>query len=290
MGGLKMEKEFNKFKNNFFNYIRCKKKKCTILCGTVLTLSMIIGISIIKNNNVEVLAYAKVRNESLGGMTISNLALNHVEDLKKGPTKSYGKVVYITIDDGPSQYTDQIINILRDNNIKATFFMIEGRMQEYQDQVKNIVNSGNVAGFHSVSHDVNKLYVNNDSAKQEFDVNQATFNSITGQNSNIIRLPYGSKPYTPVESYEELVNAGYKLWDWNLDTVDWCSTPEQIISNVKKYSVNKDNIVLLMHEREQSVKALEEIIKYYKDEGYEFLTINEHELERNFWLENLNND
>lgn len=63
-------------------------------------------------------------------------------------------------------------------------------------QVKNIVSNGNTAGFHSVSHDIHKLYATDNSAKEEFDINQKTFKEITGQTSKIIRLPLVVRPYT----------------------------------------------------------------------------------------------
>ena len=205
------------------------------------------------------------------------------EEMQKGPSKTYGKVVYLTIDDGPSEYTDEIIKILNKNNVKATFFMINGNMKAYPEQVKNIVENGNTAGFHSVTHDIHKLYVSKTSAKEEFDTNQATFKKITGQTSKVIRLPFGSKPYTPRASYNALVDSGYKLWDWTLDTEDWRSTSSQIMENVKKYSSGSDNVVLLMHERKQTVEILDEMIKYLKSEGFEILPIKQSDEARNYW-------
>ena len=161
--------------------------------------------------------------------------------------------------------------------------MINGNMQAYPEQVKNIVENGNTAGFHSVSHDIHKLYVSKTSAKEEFDTNQATFKKITGQTSKVIRLPFGSKPYTPRASYNALVDSGYKLWDWTLDTEDWRSTSSQIMENVKKYSSGSDNVVLLMHERKQTVAILDEMIKYLKSEGFEILPIKQSDEARNYW-------
>ena len=194
------------------------------------------------------------------------------------------KVVYLTFDDGPiPELTTWILDTLDRYDVKATFFMINGNMQAYPEQVKNIVENGNTAGFHSVSHDIHKLYVSKTSAKEEFDTNQATFKKITGQTSKVIRLPFGSKPYTPRASYNALVDSGYKLWDWTLDTEDWRSTSSQIMENVKKYSSGSDNVVLLMHERKQTVEILDEMIKYLKSEGFEILPIKQSDEARNYW-------
>lgn len=276
------ENELN-LKDKLRDFYEHKKKETFLIGGSLLLILCILLVSIIKINSKEVLAFAKSRNASLEGETITSMVYSGAEEMQKGPSKTYGKVVYLTIDDGPSEYTDEIIKILNKNNVKATFFMINNNMQAYPEQVKNIVENGNTAGFHSVTHDIHKLYVSKTSAKEEFDTNQATFKKITGQTSKVIRLPFGSKPYTPRASYNALVDSGYKLWDWTLDTEDWRSTSSQIMENVKKYSSGSDNVVLLMHERKQTVAILDEMIKYLKSEGFEILPIKQSDEARNYW-------
>ena len=276
------ENELN-LKDKLRDFYEHKKKETFLIGGSILLILSILLVSIVKINSKEVLAFAKSRNAALEGETITSMVYSGAEEMQKGPSKTYGKVVYLTIDDGPSEYTDEIIKILNKNNVKATFFMINGNMQAYPEQVKNIDENGNTAGFHSVSHDIHKLYVSKTSAKEEFDTNQATFKKITGQTSKVIRLPFGSKPYTPRASYNALVDSGYKLWDWTLDTEDWRSTSSQIMENVKKYSSGSDNVVLLMHERKQTVEILDEMIKYLKSEGFEILPIKQSDEARNYW-------
>lgn len=278
-----MNKNELNLKDKLRDFYEHKKKETFLIGGSILLILSILLVSIVKINSKEVLAFAKSRNAALEGETITSMVYSGAEEMQKGPSKTYGKVVYLTIDDGPSEYTDEIIKILNKNNVKATFFMINNNMQAYPEQVKNIVENGNTAGFHSVSHDVHKLYVSKTSAKEEFDTNQATFKKITGQTSKVIRLPFGSKPYTPRASYNALVDSGYKLWDWTLDTEDWRSTSSQIMENVKKYSSGSDNVVLLMHERKQTVEILDEMIKYLKSEGFEILPIKQSDEARNYW-------
>lgn len=264
---------------------KSKRSLTTILSAGIITLATL---SI--NSNI---AYGyednkeKSRNSNLSNTTITSLMYDASIEINKGPSKTTGKVAYITIDDGPSKYTESIIQILNKYDAKATFFMIDRNMKNYPQQVKSIIESGNTAGFHSVSHDIHKLYKNYSSAKEEFDVNSETFYKITGKKSNVIRLPYGSKPYTPSKSYESLVDAGYKLWDWDIDTQDWRANSCQIIENVKRYSKDEDEIIVLMHEKKQSVEALDEMIKYLISEGYQLLGIDENQKPQNFWLGNL---
>ena len=278
-----MKEKLTSIRDKIKEYVTNNKKQTYIIGGIVAAvLCVAIGL-IVQLNSSEVIASAKSRNAVLEGETVTNIAYNSLKESEKGPSKSYGKVLYLTIDDGPSAYTDKIIKILNKNNAHATFFMINANMQVYPEQVKHIVESGNTGGFHSVSHDIHKLYASSKSAKEEFDINQKTFEKITGQTSKIIRLPFGSKPYTPKASYDELVNAGYKLWDWTLDTEDWRSTSPQIIKNVKKYSQNADNVVLLIHERQQTVAVLDEMLKYLKSQGFEIVAIKQSEVEKNYW-------
>ncbi|ENY8474601.1 polysaccharide deacetylase [Clostridioides difficile] len=267
-----------------------RKKLYLLLSAIVVCLAFIVvGVRVsslnMKENEIS-------RNAKLSSSTITDIVSNTSIEVSKGPSKSSGKIAYITIDDGPSKFTDEMIKTLNKYNVKATFFMIDGNMKEYPQQVKNIIKNGNTAGFHSVSHDIHKLYVTSTSAKEEFDTNDQTFYKITGKHSKVIRIPYGSKPYTPQASYQALVDSGYKIWDWDLDTEDWRSNSSQIVQNVKNHIKNrkgedKDQLVVLMHEKKQSAEALDSVLKFLSDEGYEFAPVDQNQIPKNYWLRNL---
>lgn len=227
-----------------------------------------------------------IKNDMVDKILIQDTDTNETSIIKE-PRERYERIAYITIDDGPSKYTEEIISILDKYNAKATFFMIDANMRKYPQQVNDIIEKGHTPGFHSVSHDIHQLYKTKTSAKEEFDINSETFYEITGSNTKVIRLPYGSKPYTPRESYEALVEAGYKMWDWGIDTQDWRATTIQIIDNVETYSKNKNEVVILMHEKYQTVQALDEILKYLTNEGYVLLPISQEQEPQNFWKQNL---
>lgn len=267
-----------------------RKKLYLLLSAIVVCLAFVVVGARVSSLNMKENEIS--RNAKLSSSTITDIVSNTSTEVSKGPSKSSGKVAYITIDDGPSKFTDQIIKTLNKYNVKATFFMIDGNMKEYPQQVKNIIKNGNTAGFHSVSHDIHKLYVTSASAKEEFDTNDQTFYKITGKHSKVIRIPYGSKPYTPQASYQALVDAGYKIWDWDLDTEDWRSNSSQIIQNVKNHIKNrkgedKDQLVVLMHEKKQSAEALDSVLKFLSDEGYEFAPVDQNQIPKNYWLRNL---
>lgn len=215
--------------------------------------------------------------------TITKLISKTSKEVNKGLRASPQKIAYITIDDGPSKYTNQILDILKENEIKATFFLIDGNMKKHPEEVKNLVTSGQSVGFHSVSHDKEVLYTSPENTLSEFETCKETFRSITGEESNLIRLPYGSKPYTPEECMEILESNDYLIWDWNLDTEDWRGTSDNIVSNVLYYGRDKSKLVILMHEKAQTVEALEGTIRVLKERGYTIMPITEDIQPHNYW-------
>lgn len=259
----------------------------SIVCIAII--GSVISFNYFKGNVKETSSYTENKEvESLiRDNTLTEIMKKVTTPEQKGPIPRSGKIAYITIDDGPSKYTNEILDILEKNNVKATFFMINGNMKLHKDEVERIQEEGHSAGFHSVSHDIKQLYKTPQNTLKEFETCGNTFYSITGKVSKLIRLPYGSKPYMPDASHELLKENGYKMWDWNLDTQDWRATTDIIVSNVLYYGRDNPNLVVLMHEKEQTVKALDSMIKVLKDRGYEILPITEDTQPRNYWDKNL---
>lgn len=183
------------------------------------------------------------------------------------------KVVYLTFDDGPSKYTDTIVDLLQKRGIHATFFMIGSQLKDHEETVKRTIELGNYVGLHSMSHNKKKLY---DSGKaepflKEYQQEQALVNELTGTTPWLIRAPYGSKPGVNADIRDRLAEANFKMWDWTVDSKDWSYTdkPDKIIQEVKR-QVRRDTEVILMHEKPQTIKALPDIIDYLQKKGYSF--------------------
>ena len=232
--------------------------------------------------------YELIKNEYIYLNTITDIMYNLSTEIGKGPSKSTGKKAYITIDDGPSKYTSQILDILDSNNVKGTFFMLNNNMILHKEEINRMIKEGHGVGFHGVSHDIKELYKTETSSLEEFETCNETLYEISGKTSKLIRLPYGSKPYTPQENYYSLIKNDYLIWDWTLDTQDWKSSTDQIVSNILYYGREREEIVILMHEKEQTVKALNDTIKILKERGYTILPITENISPKNFWLGNTN--
>ncbi|HDR4441465.1 peptidoglycan-N-acetylglucosamine deacetylase [Bacillus thuringiensis serovar brasilensis] len=203
------------------------------------------------------------------------------------------KVIYLTFDDGPSKYTQEVLNILKQENIKATFFVIGPHAEQFPSLIKSEKQYGHYVGLHSMTHDYKKIYTKGNFLSEMKQVQQILQRIIHG-NPILCRPPYGSKPGLTQDLRNQVAEAGLKIWDWTIDSLDWKynkvpleqSVPK-IVENVVSQA-NKDKEIILMHDiHPQSVKALPEIIKQLKGKGYIFKTYSESEhMSLNFWHDN----
>ncbi len=201
------------------------------------------------------------------------------------------KIVFLTFDDGTSKTnTTEVLRILDENNIKATFFLtgsnIENGGEEAKELVKQEFNSGHAIANHSYSHDVNKLYpgryLDIDAFKEDFEKNENLLKSILGDNfsTSVIRCPGGYMSWNNMEPLDKYLEENNKVSiDWNAlnaDSEGPRKNAQQLAEYAIKTSEGKEMVVLLMHDtyyKEETVKALPSIIKYFKDNGYEFKTL-----------------
>jgi peptidoglycan/xylan/chitin deacetylase (PgdA/CDA1 family)/uncharacterized protein YraI len=189
------------------------------------------------------------------------------------------KIAYLTIDDGPSIYTSRLLDTLNKYHAKATFFMINGKMNAQKADVKRMIREGHAVGSHSVTHDKNKFYRSPSSALNEMMTTRSTILKITGKNSNLMRVPYGSVPYMK-QSYRNAVNKQhFIMWDWNVDSLDWKFNNSRYVSNtlsqVKKVEKNGITPVILIHDRKATVDNLALLLSNLEKQGYTFVPINE---------------
>lgn len=196
-----------------------------------------------------------------------------VDTVKPVETKKVKKVIYLTFDDGPSKYTNEIVDILEQRGIHATFFMIGNQLKGNEQKVKNAFDAGNYIGLHSMTHNKKKLYQSGSSARfiKEFKQEQQLIEEITGFSPNLVRAPYGSKPEIKGQFLDDIAAAGFKMWDWTIDSKDWRNPekPSQILKEVKQ-QITRDTEVILLHEKSQTVKILPELIQYLQNKGYAF--------------------
>lgn len=192
------------------------------------------------------------------------------------------KVVYLTFDDGPAgKVTNDVLDILKNNSVHATFFLIGCQIKDQEDLVKRIYDEGNSIGLHSMTHKKNSLYCSNEQFLKEMISTQELISTVVPIKPTILRFPFGcnNNTYKISKSMVDLLHDNnLKIYDWNTDSGDGAnpnSAPSTILKNAKS---TKDRVILLMHcsyLSKNTVKALPSIIQYYKDNGYEFKTIDE---------------
>lgn len=205
------------------------------------------------------------------------------EDMEDG--EDVVKKVYLTFDDGPSTNTENILNILDQYQVKATFFVTGRDDAESLELYQEIVDRGNTIGMHSYSHQYAQLYQSLDSFKQDFDKIQAQVKRACGFSCKLYRFPGGSSNQVSHLDMKEFIRFLNKekitYFDWNVecgDATDQEYTKEMLVDNVindvEKYSVS----VVLMHDagnKGKTVEALPAIIKKLKKMDAEILPIDE---------------
>lgn len=192
------------------------------------------------------------------------------------------KEIYLTFDDGPAgKVTKNVLDILKKESIHATFFLIGDQIKGQENLIKRMHDEGHALGLHSMSHQRSHLYSSNEAFLKEMLDTQEVINSIVGIKPNILRFPFGcnNNCYRISQSMVDLLHKNnLKIYDWNTDSGDGAHPSASPSTFIKNSRSDKNHVVLLMHcayMSKNSIKALPEIIKYYKDSGYEFKIIDE---------------
>lgn len=198
------------------------------------------------------------------------------------------KVVYLTFDDGPSKnITPQVLDILKEQDVKATFFVLGARVDLYPETLKRAFDEGHYIANHGYSHKYSKIYENKDTVFQEYvECENSIRNALSNPdyNSYLFRFPGGSSggKYEKIKAQarEHFQNYGIAYTNWNCLTGDaeGKNTKEECIQNLIDTKAGRGSLILLMHDandKTQTVEALPEIIQMLKDEGYTFKTFYE---------------
>lgn len=182
------------------------------------------------------------------------------------------KIAYLTFDDGPTVFLADILAILAEYEVKATFFMLEPQMWSHQEVLKDLAAAGHGLGLHGVSHNYKQFYASPESAREEMNTAQATLETITGVRTVLVRTPYGSSPYLKPAHREILEMEGFKIWDWNVDSRDWFYRDQRMVEDTLQQLAaleQKNEVpVILLHERSETVKFLPQILEYLLAHDY----------------------
>lgn len=193
------------------------------------------------------------------------------------------KVAYLTFDDGPSNNTHQILDILKQNNIKATFFVLGSQVEVFPETTNRIYNEGHYIANHGYSHKYSEIYQSPEQVLNEFNqCNQIVAKTINvpEYNSHLFRFPGGSVGGKYAELKKQAITV---LEQNNILHIDWNSltgdsekvnpTEEYLMNNLQKTTEGKNSLVILMHDAQAkkiTAETLPKVIEYLQQQGYSF--------------------
>lgn len=218
------------------------------------------------------------RNERQG--PISNIDLQEqfpdVVFLQGAPTDNR---IAITFDDGPDpRFTSDVLDVLAEYNVPATFFLMGSRAIAYPEIVERMQNEGHIIGNHSYWHP--NLVKEGDLATLENEVQRTedTLANLVGYRTKLFRAPYG---FLNTDLVEKLAELDYYYIAWSVDSLDWQEEPPQEIAN-RVVSNVEPGAIILMHDggdwdadRTSTIESLRTILPTLQGQGYQFVTVPE---------------
>lgn len=267
--------------------------KMNSLEGKIETLSYKISEAEAETAMPEEKDLAKLDEEAYGELGVSTTAHNQtlMEDGEADIEEetdyiSNGRKVYLTFDDGPSIYTDEILDILDEKGVKATFFCVYTDDEALWHSYNRIADEGHTLAMHSYSHVYDTVYASEEAFIQDVEGIHDFLYEQTGVDCKFYRFPGGSSNTVSKVDIQTLMGYLYRegitYFDWNSlsgDAVDASLTPEQLNDNIMGYVRNNGgDSIILMHDLKNAyatVEALPELIDTLKEEGYEICAIDE---------------
>ncbi|WP_051459326.1 polysaccharide deacetylase family protein [Paenibacillus zanthoxyli] len=213
------------------------------------------------------------------GSRISRVPVSKAKTMPAATQKSaVPKNVYLTFDDGPSAVTPKVLEILRREQVKATFFVLGDQAETRPELINAIWEQGNVIGNHTYNHNYKDLYSGFTHFWSQIKKTEEIIRQITGVRPQLVRAPGGTYGHFDDTYFHLMKQAGYLATDWTVDSGDSArrGVPAAEILKNSVQGTQSSRVVLLLHDgagHQASAKALPEIIKKYKAAGYVFKTL-----------------
>ena len=202
---------------------------------------------------------------------------------QKASSEESKKIAYLTFDDGPSIYTEQLLKTLRDNGVHATFFVVGTNAARYPDVIRTAQKDGNAVGIHCYNHTYSALYASQAAFFDDYSRMQKLLADLLGAYPNICRFP-GGTANTVSDRYggahfmqkilPQVTDMGIVPFDWNVDAGDAEGPPAsaaRIVSNIVGQAKKQRRPVILCHDiKKSTVEAMPAVIRQLKNLGYSF--------------------
>lgn len=272
------------------------KIKTALIISTIILILLVIC-TVIKVHNMkktsksineygewaEQVSEEKQREEKIKYQPLNEEQMGNIDGIYRHQDN---KRVFLTFDDGPTEaVTPYILDLLKQENIKATFFVLGSRVESNPELLKREHEEGHFIANHGYSHKYSSIYSSAQAVLDEYNwTNNAIKNALGNQNYNslVFRFPGGSigGKYDEIkkEAKEILKQNGIASLDWNALTNDaaGANTKEKIMQNFYETTKDKTSIVILMHDASDKIltyECLPEMIQYFRDNGYLFKTL-----------------
>lgn len=185
------------------------------------------------------------------------------------------KTVYLTFDDGPSDLTLEVLDILKREGIKGTFFVLGKEAETRPEIINRIYEEGHTIGNHTYDHRYDQLYGRFQDFWGQIKKTEEVIRLITGERPQLVRAPGGTAGHFDEAYFQLMKQGGYHVFDWNVDSGDskYKGVPVKDIVKGATTKVKGNEAIVLLHDGKghgESVKALPDIISYYKKQGYAF--------------------
>ena len=189
-------------------------------------------------------------------------------------------IVYLTFDDGPSRLTEQVLDILAEYDVKATFFAVPKEDETSANRMRRVVDEGHTLAMHSYEHDYAKMYASVENYLDDIHHAYEIIHEATGIYPQVFRFAGGSmNAYNSAihqELISEMLRRGFVYFDWNAtagDATTRVPSPETLAASALKAAGQYSRVVLLMHDsagKDNLLEALPQIIEGYREAGYTF--------------------
>ena len=253
-----------------------------ILCAKVVSLQKQINI-LTGDYDSSTAVSAKV-NQSASDTADIKLTQNTSDKENLATAEDLHKV-YLTFDDGPSDNTNAILDVLDDYNVKATFFVTGKEDEASKAAYKRIVDEGHTIAMHSYSHKYSDIYASKEAFQNDFERIQNLIYDTTGVECRYYRFPGGSSNKVSNTDMSEFISylndQGITYFDWNVSSGDATShafTADELVENVMSDVVKYKTSVVLLHDataKTTTVQALPAMIEALQQSGAMLLTIDE---------------
>ncbi|MEL1253874.1 polysaccharide deacetylase family protein [Flavobacterium sp. DGU38] len=195
----------------------------------------------------------------------------HVKAFCNNPSETEKKIA-LTFDDGPSEFTLEVLEILKKYNAKATFFCIGKNIETHPEILQKIIDEGHLVGNHSYSHSQFFDFYTYPTIMEELQKTDQLLEKFTSKKINFFRPPYG---VTTPSIRRALKFTKHKVIGWNIRSLDGGTTDVELILNRIKKRVSPGGIVLLHDTAPHSVFVLEQFLQFLQQNNYEVISVEE---------------